>query len=74
MPAVMNAANEAAVALFLDRRISYLDISRRIQLAMDRHSPVSLTIDAILDGRWLAAVRPRGRGLACGEIANPMLQ
>ena len=31
MPAVMNAANEAAVALFLDRKISYLEIARRVE-------------------------------------------
>lgn len=33
-PAVLNAANEAAVWLFLDRRIAYLDIARLIEAAL----------------------------------------
>jgi 1-deoxy-D-xylulose-5-phosphate reductoisomerase len=49
MPAVMNAANEAAVALFLDYKITYLDIIRRIERAMERHAPSAPTIPAILD-------------------------
>ena len=49
MPAVMNAANEAAVALFLDHKISYLNMIRRIERAMERHSPSAPTIPAILD-------------------------
>ena len=35
MPTVYNAANEYAVAKFLDHKISYLDIARLIELAMD---------------------------------------
>ncbi|NQV10195.1 MAG: 1-deoxy-D-xylulose-5-phosphate reductoisomerase [Cyanobacteria bacterium] len=37
MPAVMNAANEQAVALFLDERVSFLDIPRLIERVCDRH-------------------------------------
>lgn len=37
MPAVLNAANEQAVALFLDEKISFLDIPRCIELVCDRH-------------------------------------
>jgi 1-deoxy-D-xylulose-5-phosphate reductoisomerase len=40
MPAVFNSANEAAVALFLNEEISYLDISRIIEKEMDKHSIV----------------------------------
>ena len=36
MPAVLNAANEAAVALFLAEKISFLDIPRLIEIACDR--------------------------------------
>lgn len=36
MPAVMNAANEQAVALFLDEKISFLDIPKVIETACDR--------------------------------------
>lgn len=34
-PAVLNAANEAAVALFLDRRISYMGIPRIVEAVLD---------------------------------------
>ncbi|MEB3176884.1 MAG: 1-deoxy-D-xylulose-5-phosphate reductoisomerase [Synechococcus sp.] len=37
MPAVLNAANEQAVALFLEERIHFLDIPRLIETACDRH-------------------------------------
>lgn len=40
MPAVMNAANEVAVGLFLDRRIGFLGIQQIVRLVMDRHVPV----------------------------------
>ena len=34
-PAVFNAANEQAVALFLDERIAFTDIARAIRSALD---------------------------------------
>ncbi|MDB9307840.1 1-deoxy-D-xylulose-5-phosphate reductoisomerase [Aphanizomenon sp. CS-733/32] len=37
MPAVLNAANEQAVAVFLDEKIHYLDIARCIEFVCDRH-------------------------------------
>lgn len=37
MPAVMNAANEQAVALFLEEKISFLDIPKVIETACDRY-------------------------------------
>ncbi|NEQ44016.1 MAG: 1-deoxy-D-xylulose-5-phosphate reductoisomerase [Leptolyngbya sp. SIOISBB] len=37
MTAVLNAANEQAVALFLDEQISYLDIPKVIERVCDRH-------------------------------------
>tara|TARA_B100001939_G_scaffold335255_1_gene337114 strand:- start:612 stop:866 length:255 start_codon:yes stop_codon:yes gene_type:complete len=37
MPAVLNAANEQAVALFLEERIHFLDIPRLIETVCDRH-------------------------------------
>ena len=40
LPAVMNAANEAAVGLFLDRRIGFPDIVRIVRQAMDGHKQV----------------------------------
>ena len=38
MPTVFNAANEKAVALFLDRKIRFLDIYEIIENAMDAHT------------------------------------
>ncbi|MBD2123125.1 1-deoxy-D-xylulose-5-phosphate reductoisomerase [Trichocoleus sp. FACHB-262] len=37
MPAVLNAANEQAVALFLDEKVRFLDIPRLIETACDRY-------------------------------------
>ncbi|MBE9190821.1 1-deoxy-D-xylulose-5-phosphate reductoisomerase [Gloeocapsopsis crepidinum LEGE 06123] len=37
MPAVLNAANEQAVALFLEEKIRFLDIPRCIERVCDRH-------------------------------------
>lgn len=37
MTAVLNAANEQAVALFLDEQVQFLDIPRLIERVCDRH-------------------------------------
>jgi 1-deoxy-D-xylulose-5-phosphate reductoisomerase len=47
MPAAMNAANEQAVALFLEERIHFLDIPRLIERTCDRHR-VDLTANPSL--------------------------
>jgi 1-deoxy-D-xylulose-5-phosphate reductoisomerase len=41
LPAVFNAANEAAVSAFLDRRINFPRISQIVARVMDRHTVVS---------------------------------
>ena len=41
MPTVFNAANEKAVALFLDRKIGYLDIPEIIEKCMNDHHKIS---------------------------------
>lgn len=41
MPTVYNAANERAVAMFLDRKIKYLEIIDVIEYAMEQHKFVS---------------------------------
>ena len=48
MPAVMNAANEQAVALFLDEQVHFLDIPRLIDGVCDRHR-ADLTANPSLD-------------------------
>lgn len=41
LPTVYNAADEMAVALFLDRKIGYLQITELIERAMDAHKKIS---------------------------------
>lgn len=56
MPAVLNAANEQAVALFLEEKIRFLDIPRLIEQACDRyqvHNTATPTLDDILEAdQW----------------------
>jgi 1-deoxy-D-xylulose-5-phosphate reductoisomerase len=56
MPAVLNAANEQAVALFLEEKIGYLDIARLIEAACARFTPQNRsnpTLEDILEAdRW----------------------
>ena len=40
MPTIYNAANEKAVSLFLDKKISYLQITELIEAAMEHHKVV----------------------------------
>ncbi len=50
MPTVFNAANELAVARFLDKQISYLTITDMIEGAMDHHKVIQHpTVEEILD-------------------------
>lgn len=50
LPTVFNAANELAVARFLDRKITYLEITELIEECMDRHVNIpSPTLEEILD-------------------------
>ncbi len=54
MPAVMNAANEVAVAAFLGHRLAFVDIARVIGRVMDLHQlqPVQ-TVEGVLQAdRW----------------------
>jgi 1-deoxy-D-xylulose-5-phosphate reductoisomerase len=57
-PAVLNAANEEAVALFLDERIGFMDIPRLIESALERHTP---TPDPSLDALHAADQEARRR-------------
>lgn len=50
MTTVFNAANERAVAKFLDRKIRFLDIPEIIGEAMEKHTAIkSPTLEEILD-------------------------
>jgi 1-deoxy-D-xylulose-5-phosphate reductoisomerase len=49
LPAVLNAANEVAVAAFLEKRISFPQIWGVVEQVMNRHSSVAdASLDAIL--------------------------
>lgn len=49
MPTVYNAANERAVALFLDRKIRFLEIAEIIEASMEQHKKVeNPSVDEIL--------------------------
>ena len=49
MPTVFNAANEEAVAMFLNRKIGFLDIYKIIEEAMNRHTVIANPdIDTVL--------------------------
>lgn len=56
MPAVLNAANEQAVALFIEEKIQFLDIPRCIESVCDRHAAdncANPTLDDIVAAdRW----------------------
>lgn len=48
-PVVLNAANEVAVAAFLDGRMGFADIPATIETALDRHQPMDVsTPEAVL--------------------------
>lgn len=49
MPAVLNAANEQAVALFLEEKIGYLDIARCIEKVCELHTVDHCTNPALDD-------------------------
>ncbi|MDF2603519.1 1-deoxy-D-xylulose-5-phosphate reductoisomerase [Sphingomonas sp.] len=65
-PAILNAANEIAVAAFLGGRISYLEIAAIVSDTLDRFSPAAPdTLEAVLEvdreARVIAEERVKGR-------------
>lgn len=54
LPAVLNAANEIAVAKFLERRIGYVQISQVVEETLTAHSPVTPKSleDIVAADRW----------------------
>jgi 1-deoxy-D-xylulose-5-phosphate reductoisomerase len=65
MPAVLNAANEVAVAAFLEGRIKFLDIPRVVEQTMAAHKPAALT-----DLEQVLAVNNWAREFAGGLISQ----
>jgi 1-deoxy-D-xylulose-5-phosphate reductoisomerase len=67
LPAVMNAANEVAVAAFLDRRLSFPRIWQIVEEVMNRHASVAHPdLDAILRADQWA----RGEAQGCVNSLN----
>ncbi len=65
-PAVLSAADEVAVGLFLEGRIGFTDIQRTIGRVLEDHRPTSIdSLDAVLEAdRWARA--------RAGEVAGQM--
>ena len=62
MPTIYNAANEKAVGLFLDRKISYLQITELIEAAMEQHKVIANpSVAEILDTEKEAYAYIEGR-------------
>jgi 1-deoxy-D-xylulose-5-phosphate reductoisomerase len=60
LPAVMNAANEVAVAAFLDRQLHFPQVWQIVGQVMNRHTPVAHPdLDAILQADQWARVQAR---------------
>jgi len=67
LPAVMNAANEIAVAAFLDRQVRFPDIWQIVEEVMNQHKPVAhADLDAILEADHWARAQAR----KCVEALN----
>src|SRR6266571_3012207 len=61
LPAVLNAANEVAVAAFLDRQVKFPRIWQIVEEVMDRHTPVAHpNLDAILTADQWARAQAQG--------------
>ncbi len=69
MPAVLNAANEQAVALFLSEKIEFLDIPRCIEFVCDRHSSNNC-VNPSLDDIVAADQWARQEVLAASEVLD----
>jgi len=62
MPAVLNAANEEAVRLFLENRIEFRQIPQIIKKVMDKHRPQTGAIKDYI--AWAAWAKNKARSLA----------
>jgi 1-deoxy-D-xylulose-5-phosphate reductoisomerase len=61
LPAVMNAANEVAVAAFLDRKVRFPSLWQIVEEVMNRHASVAHPdLDAILQADQWARVEAQG--------------
>jgi 1-deoxy-D-xylulose-5-phosphate reductoisomerase len=68
-PTILNAANEIAVAAFLNRQIGFLDIPRVVETALDESAGANVEAES-LDG--VLAADARARELA-GNVCRRMM-
>jgi 1-deoxy-D-xylulose-5-phosphate reductoisomerase len=68
-PAVLNAANEVAVQMFLDGEIRFSAIPSVIREALDSHTPHTVFTLADLE-RVDAETRQRARGIHATSISS----
>jgi 1-deoxy-D-xylulose-5-phosphate reductoisomerase len=65
-PAVLNAANEIAVAAFLNGRIGFLDISRTVEATLERMSGQTISVlDDVIEADREARVHATERAAIC---------
>jgi 1-deoxy-D-xylulose-5-phosphate reductoisomerase len=71
MPAVLNAANEMAVAAFLSGRLGFMDIPKTVEATMEAHQPQPLeSLEQVLAvNRW---ARDFARGLINRKGGAPL--
>ncbi len=72
LPAVLNAANEQAVALFLDAQIQFLDIPRLIERVCDRYQDQN-RLNPVLEDILAADRWARQEVLVASQAAAPMI-
>jgi 1-deoxy-D-xylulose-5-phosphate reductoisomerase len=72
MPAVLNAANEQAVALFLDEKIAFLDIPRVIEQVCDKFTPQNRA-NPTLEDILAADAWAREAVLTVSQAASPVM-
>lgn len=70
LPAVMNAANEVAVAAFLDRKIKFGDISRVVAESVAKGAGVPLTTEGAVSLENIKTVHEMGTDIANRLVKN----
>ena len=71
MPAVLNAANEVAVARFLAREIPFVAIVEIVRSVLDMHAPNVAPLRSVEDAlAWDGWARNAARGIAVARLAE----
>ena len=69
-PAILNAANEVAVAAFLEGRIGFLDIARTVEMTLERMAGQTIgALDDVIEIDREARVQAMERAASCPLVA-----